>query len=353
MKEHVNIPVFIPHLGCPNLCVFCNQRYISGCERFDPSGVRSLIDTALSTVREGQKAQIAFFGGSFTGIGTELMTSLLDTAQSFISEGRADSIRLSTRPDYISEEILTVLSRYSVRTVELGIQSMSDKVLLSSKRGHTADDSESAAALIKDFGFEFVSQLMIGLPSSSPEDEIMSAKKCCEMGADAARIYPTVVFRDSELCDMTVRGEYEPLTLEQAVERTRNVYGIFCENGVPCIRIGLCSSDGVSSDDKYYAGPNHPAIREMVENSMYFDSISKALSGKYGSGPFTGRDLKVTVPARCMSKAVGHKRENAERLRAVYGFRTVIFNESPSLSGYDVTAELSPVFSDSNDRDHH
>lgn len=340
MKDHVNIPVFIPHLGCPNLCVFCNQRYISGCEGFDPSGVRNLIDTALSTVRKGQSAQIAFFGGSFTGIDRELMTSLLDTAQSFVSEGRADSIRLSTRPDYISEEILTVLSHYSVKTIELGIQSMSDRVLRCSKRGHTAEDSERAAALIKNFGFEFVSQLMIGLPSSGPEDEIMSAEKCCEMGADAARIYPTVVFRDSELCDMTIRGEYEPLTLDQAVERTRNVYGVFCNKGVPCIRIGLCSSDGVSSEEKYFAGPNHPAIREMVESSMFFDSVSKSLTDKYGLGPFTGKELTVTVPEKCMSKAVGHKRENAGRLRSEFGFGKVRFLESPSLSGYDVRAEI-------------
>ena len=146
-NRHINIPVFIPHLGCPNQCVFCNQRFISGTQEFNISKVRSLIESALSTIGENTTAQIAFFGGSFTGIDLGLMRELLDIAESYIKAGKAESIRLSTRPDYISEEILDILSEYHVTTIELGIQSVSDEVLLSSKRGHSfsqiAEDRKS------------------------------------------------------------------------------------------------------------------------------------------------------------------------------------------------------------------
>lgn len=339
MKDHINIPVFIPHLGCPNNCVFCNQRFISGHGDFDPTAVRSEIEAALSTKTDDQTAEIAFFGGSFTGIERSLMTYLLSVAEEYVKDGRVNGIRLSTRPDYISREILDILSQYPVKCIELGIQSMSDKVLTASKRGHTSEDSLRAAALIKEYGFEFVSQMMIGLPDSTAEDEIMTARLCCDMGADAARIYPTVVFKNSELCDMSVSGSYKPLSLDDAIERTRNALYVFYKRDVPCIRVGLCSAENLSSEETYYAGPNHPAIGELAENALYLEVIRdkldevKSLIGKNSA-------VTVRVARKCLSKAIGQKRKNKLILEKEYHLRSVNFFESDEISEYNIQVEI-------------
>ena len=214
-KKHVNIPIFIPHLGCPNSCVFCNQRTISGHGDFDIGQVRNEIDTALSTIGESVSKEIAFFGGSFTGIERTLMTELLSLAQEYVDNGDVECIRLSTRPDYIDDEILSILSQYSVRTVELGLQSLDDDVLCASKRGHSKDCAIKACKAVKEAGFELIGQMMIGLPKSSVKAEIDTAKLICELCADGARVYPTVVFADTELAKMCECGEYVPLWREQ------------------------------------------------------------------------------------------------------------------------------------------
>jgi len=199
-KKHINIPVFIPHLGCPNQCVFCNQKTISGVMEFDPSQVDRIITEALSTIDiSSSDVEIAFFGGSFTGIDYSLMCELLSIAYSYVKKGSVSSIRLSTRPDYIDDRILNTLKKYGVKTVELGLQSVSEKVLQTCKRGHTALDAEKACRLIREYGFELVGQMMIGLPGSSLEDEMNTAEFILRNGASGARIYPTVVLQQTEL----------------------------------------------------------------------------------------------------------------------------------------------------------
>ncbi len=197
MGRHVNIPIFIPHLGCPNQCVFCNQRSISGTVSFDEANVKSTIDQALSTVRCDDVCEIAFFGGSFTGIDRELMIRLLELGRGYIDKGLISSLRCSTRPDYIDGQVLDILKLYGVKTVELGLQSTDDGILRLSKRGHTLADEERAVRLIKEWGFELIGQMMIGLPGASAESEVETAKRLVEWGCDGARIYPTVVFKDT------------------------------------------------------------------------------------------------------------------------------------------------------------
>ena len=336
MKKHVNIPIFIPHLGCPNQCVFCNQRTISGVTAFDISTVRNEIENALATIDPSSKVEIAFFGGSFTGIDRELMVSLLKLANEYILQGRVDSLRCSTRPDYIDEEILILLRKYSVKTIELGLQSTSDEVLKRTKRGHSRKDEENACRLIVEYGFNLVGQMMIGLPGATLTDEIETARFIVDSGATGARIYPTVVFHDTELCQMSKDGEYTPVELNEAVERSARVLDIFIEKGVQVIRIGLCSSDNLTDDEKYYAGPNHPAIGEMVESAMYYNKIVGCLDkGKR----YSGINLKISVAKGCLSKAIGQKRSNKERLLREYGIAEVKFKEDESLSGYELKIE--------------
>ncbi len=332
--DHANIPIFIPHLGCPNDCVFCNQRTISGHSAFDPSGVRGEIEAALETLGD-RRAEIAFFGGSFTGIDRELMVGLLDTAQEYVDAGRVTGIRLSTRPDYINDEILSILSRYTVSAVELGIQSTSDRVLTDSRRGHTASVSEIACRAVVAAGFTLVGQMMIGLPSSDPESEIKTAESICEWGAQAARVYPTVVFRETELCRMSEAGEYTPLDTETAVSRTASVLDVFDRRGVRVIRVGLCASENLASDEQVFGGANHPAIGELAMSELYLRRISDTIEKE----ALEGKRLTLWVSKGSLSKAVGQKRRNIAALREKYRVNIVKILEKNELFGYNVKIE--------------
>ena len=336
MKPHVNIPVFIPHLGCPNQCVFCNQRAISGVKEFHAESVRKIIDEALFTINEGQEAEIAFFGGSFTGIDRGLMIKLLEIAKEYIDAGRVSSIRLSTRPDYIDAEIIELLKKFGVKTVELGLQSTSEDVLSLTKRGHGFKEEENACRMIVDAGLELVGQMMIGLPGSSLEKELECAEFIIKSGAVGARIYPTVVFYETELCEMAKSGLYEPISLEDAIVRCARVFEKFYEAGVSVIRIGLHSSENLTSSESCYAGPNHPALGELVINEFFFERIFKQLSGY----DLEDKTVKISVAKGALSKAVGQKQSNKKRLTAAFS-ADVIFSESDALSNYDFFVEIA------------
>ena len=332
MARHANIPIFIPHLGCPNACVFCNQRTISGVERFSLEKVTEEIDASLETLSPDDEVELAFFGGSFTGIERTLMISLLEIGKSYIEAGKICAIRCSTRPDYINEEILAILRRYGVKTIELGLQSCSEGVLELCKRGHDRADEERACRLIVEGGFALVGQMMIGLPGSTAEDELETARFIVEMGASGARIYPTVVFKDTELCHMTECGEYVPLTLGDAVERSSNVMEIFEDAGVHVIRIGLCASENLADKDKFFAGPNHPALGELVMSNVLYRKIKKEIVLCESKG----KNITVFVARGFVSRAVGHGQVNKLRLIKEFDLRSLKVREKALLSGYEV-----------------
>lgn len=318
MSRHLNIPIFIPHLGCPHTCVFCNQRSISGAQSFDPAGVDAQITAALATTCENDTAEIAYFGGSFTGIDRDRMVYLLDVAERYVQKplagkARVAGIRMSTRPDYISDEIIEILARYSVRTVELGVQSMTDAVLTASGRGHDAESAAKACRMLSDAGYDVIGQMMIGLPGSTEESEVQTARALCELGVRGARIYPTVVFADTELCAMMHSGAYTPLSAEQAVYRSAAALRVFEAHNVPVIRIGLCASENLSDPACAVAGANHPAIGEMVRGELYYQKLRELLLG--ADAPVQ----TIYIPARELSVAIGQHRQNLLRLRAEFG----------------------------------
>ena len=330
-NKHKNIPIFIPHMGCPNMCVFCNQRSISGKTCFCKEAVREEIDTALDTIHPSSEVEIAYFGGSFTGIDRDLMIYLLDIAEEFIrrpDDGRAKivGIRMSTRPDYINDEILDILGNYTVSAIELGLQSMDDSVLLASKRGHTAERAEEACRLIKARGYYLVGQMMIGLPESSIEKEIYTAKKIADMGCDGARIYPTVVFYDTELADMTGRGEYTPLELDDAVKRSAAALREFQLRGVDCIRIGLCASDNLSDESCVLGGANHSAMGELVIGELYFTEMCEQIRDMSDGEP--KKITEFEIPKGHTSKALGQRGRNRERIKELFGIEKITVTES-------------------------
>ena len=335
MPRHVNIPIFIPHVGCPNACVFCNQRSISGHMSFDPSSVDEEIKRALSTIPTDAEAEIAFFGGSFTGIDRELMLCLLDTAQKYIDEGRVSGIRMSTRPDYINERVLADLSKYTVKTVELGLQSLDDRVLVASGRGHDAACAIRACHAVKAAGYELIGQMMISLPMSDTETEMMTAREIIRAGADGARVYPTVVFYETELARMTQRGEYKPISTPEAVERTKNVLRVFDEAGVPCIRVGLQASENLADDTKVLGGASHSAIGELAMGELYYERICEEIEKR----EIRGGELTVYVARGNVSKAVGQKKVNKERISQKYGVRRIKVLEKNEIIGYNIILE--------------
>lgn len=318
MKKHANIPIFVPHEGCPNDCVFCNQRTISGKSKFDIGSVRSEIESALATLDgfDGEK-QIAFFGGSFTGIERSLMLDLLEIAYEYIRKEEINSVRLSTRPDYINDEILDILEKYSVVDIELGIQSMNDRVLTLNKRGHTADTSRKAMSLIKRRGFRLTGQMMTGMYGATEDDEVFTANEIVKFGADAARIYPTVTFRDTALETLFSKGLYIPPDLDATVRRGAEVYRIFEKAGVRVIRIGLQSSEGLHSEN-VIAGEYRDALGEMILSRVRLEEMREFFKN-------SERDT-FFAPKNLISQYIGQKRGNIELLEKEFG-RTIRIKE--------------------------
>ncbi len=339
--KHKNVPVFIPHMGCPNSCVFCNQRRISGKMNFDIHTVEGELCAELSTVDPKMtEAEIAFFGGSFTGIDRGDMLYLLGLAKEHIDSGKVSGVRLSTRPDYIDEEILDILKAHGVTDIELGLQSMSDKVLAAAKRGHSSDTARAACRLIKSRGFNLVGQMMIGLPESTVEDEVNTANEIVWLGCDAARIYPTVVFCETELADMTQRGEYTPLPMEDAIDRSAAVLRVFTEHDVPVIRLGLCAADNLFEEGTMVGGAYHSAFGEMVYSRLYYMSLEEFIKNNSLADKISGSDITVYCAHGEVSKVSGQKRENKEKLCAKYGARSVKIVERADLAKYSVEIEV-------------
>ncbi len=341
MKRHVNIPVFIPHLGCPNGCVFCNQRKISGKAQFDMDAAERELRMAVETVDgEACEAEIAFFGGSFTGIDRADMLRLLETANAYIDAGKIQSVRISTRPDYIDDDILDILAKYRVTDIELGIQSLDDRVLAASKRGHTADQARRACRLIKARGFRLVGQMMIGLPASDLAAEMMTARELAWLGCDAARIYPTVVFYETELCEMMRAQSYAPLTMEDAIVRSAAVLEIFIRANIPVIRLGLCAAEQLCEPETVAGGAYHSAFGELVYGELYYNRMREYIESRGLRDSLKDRTLIVKVPAGEVSKASGQNRRNKLRLQNEYNVKNVKILENLSEICYNIQMEI-------------
>ena len=293
MKEHAIIPIFIPHRGCPHDCVFCNQKAITQ-RRPDvtPADARAVIEQWLSTLsgRGLRRIEIAFYGGSFTGLPLEEQAAFLEVAHPFLQRQQIHAIRLSTRPDFISEPVLEQLRRYHVETVELGVQSFDPEVLAASRRGHTAEQVEEACRMIRDHGFRLGIQLMIGLPEDSHEKCVASARRAVRLRPDDARLYPTMVLEDTALAELWRRGEYRPLTTEEAIRTTKDMYRILRGAGVNIIRVGLKSSDMVGRDEQILVHPCPPAFRQLVEGEIAREDLEAQIEELLrGAGSDSGR----------------------------------------------------------------
>ena len=326
MKKQYIIPIFVPHLGCPNECTFCNQRKISGqLKNVTEKDVRDTIEYYLESFKDNDTyKEVAFFGGSFTAIDPELQEKLLSVAYEYIKEKKIDSIRVSTRPDYINREILKRLKKYKVKTIELGVQSTNNYILQKCKRGHTFADVKKASRLIRWKGFTLGHQMMVGLPESTKLDELNTAKDLAKLKPKIVRIYPVLVIKGTELEKEYKEGKYEPLTVEQAVERCKELCYFFGKKKINVIRIGLQSTDTIcnplNEGSEVVAGPYHETFRQLVESAMYYDMIVEKIK-KFNTKV---KEVEIRVNPQTVNNVVGYKRQNIEKLKEFYDLDVIV-----------------------------
>jgi len=359
MKTHAIIPIFIPHLGCPNDCVFCNQKVITA--RMSPLGkddVKDIIERYLPTLsNRGIKiVEVAFYGGSFTGIPIKQQQEYLSVAKWYKDQGLIQKIHLSTRPDYINDEILTNLKQYDTDIIELGVQSFDEEVLRLSNRGHNRESVFRASKMIKDYGFELGLQLMIGLPGDTFEKSIESALETVKINPSIARIYPTIIIQNTELANMHQRGEYAPLTLDEAIKTSKEMYRILKNSGINVIRIGLKSTDIINENGQVIGNTYHPAFRQLVEAEIAKEDLEKQLqeiinssqnlnkvhqnSTQTNTQNNTQSDTHIKYPPiicfysneTSLSYMIGNKKSNKLYFEKKYPHFHFTFNVDPSLN---------------------
>lgn len=298
--SHANISIFVPHLGCPHQCSFCNQRHITGCKSLPKTtDVDEAVNIAISSSKYNKdNTEIAFFGGSFTAIEREYMLELLSAASKYVNNGTVAGIRISTRPDCIDKEILEILKNYGVTSIELGAQSMLDSVLIANNRGHLSGDIVYASKLIKEFGFSLGLQMMTGLYKSSEADDYLTAEKIIELKPNTVRIYPTITIKNTYLESLYKKGQYIPQTLEDAVSLVTKLEDMFINNNITVIRIGLHTIEA----DSYVAGPWHPAFRELCESYRFKNKLNNVLK--------ENTSYIIYVSGADVSKIIGQNRSN-------------------------------------------
>ncbi len=323
MKKQKTIPIFVPHMGCPNDCSFCNQKTITGQSSvMTPALAKQTIENALTTIAEDSFVEIGFFGGSFTGIEKDLQKQFLEVAQGFLRKGNVHAVRLSTRPDYIDEETALMLKCYGVKTVELGAQSMDDRVLAMNHRGHTCQDTERAAKTITDAGLQLGLQMMTGLYGDTESTCIESARKMIALSPDCVRIYPTLVLRGTMLSRLYKEGAYQPRTLEQAVSLCADIKTLFDEANIPVIRLGLQATDNINPDKDVVAGPYHASFGELVQSELYFRKLKACVHA----------DCDIAVHPSSLSAFLGNRKCNIEKFNQL-GIRVRFIQDTAVMPG--------------------
>ncbi|PBI11605.1 radical SAM protein [Clostridioides difficile] len=314
MKKRI-IPIFVPHKGCPHDCIFCNQKKITGVSTDVTSeDARNIIEECLETIDKDADVEIAFFGGSFTAIDIDIQKSLLSVAKEYVEKGLVKDIRMSTRPDCIDEDILSMLKEYKTSIIELGVQSLDEKVLLDSIRGHQSEIVYKSSKMIKNSGIKLGLQMMIGLPADTEEKCIFTAKKFVELKPDCVRVYPTLVVKDTGLEKLMEQNKYNPFTLEESVNIVKKVLVLFYVNNINVIRVGLQATDDIQIGKAVLAGPYNPAFRELVEADMIKDYLEFVILQNKNINQMLVKSNKKNI-----SKIIGNKKTNVKYMEEKFG----------------------------------
>ena len=300
------IPIFIPHAGCPHQCVFCNQKTISGQKTAALEGAKEQINRWLERIKPSVENEAAFYGGSFTGLDITLQKELLALTDELLDRKVIGSVRLSTRPDYIDKERLELLRAHGVKLMELGVQSLDDKVLAAAERGHTTEQVVNAVNLLKNYDFKVGVQLMVGMPKQDFASVKATVEKVLALKPDIARIYPLLVIKGTPLAKSYETGEFEPLSLEEAVEQAAYMYQHLSEANVKIIRVGLQPDDELCAEGNIIAGPFHPSMGELVQSYL----LREKLTPQILEASRNGEGVLILCPRKLESKVRGMRNGN-------------------------------------------
>ncbi len=319
----------MPHLGCPHDCIFCNQKKITGLStNIKKTDVSTIIEEHLATFPNRDiDIEVAFYGGSFTGIDKDVQRELLSIPYEYKKKGLINGIRLSTRPDYIDMEILQLLKEYSVDTIELGVQSLDEEVLKNSYRGHTVEDVYRASKLIKDYGFNLGLQMMIGLVGDSREKSLFTAKEFVKLKPYCVRIYPTLVIKDTYLEKMYEKGKYTPLSIDETVDIVTDILILFEYHNIDVIRIGLQPTENIQLGKDVVSGPFHPSFRQLVETNIYKLILCNQLNN-YKLDAIENTILSIETNEKNISNIAGQKSSNIDYLQDKFRLKDIKISKS-------------------------
>jgi len=329
MSKEKIIPIFVPNYGCPHMCVFCNQVKITGSNTILPlNEVHETIEKYLTyfNTNEDSCIEIAFYGGSFTAISLDKQIELLKIAQKYKNKKIIQRIRISTRPDAINSTILNNLKLYGVDIIELGVQSLDEEVLLLSERGHTINDVNNSVSLIKEFGFFIGLQMMVGLPGDNYDKSMQTLLKIIDLQPDFIRIYPTLVVKNTKLEELYYLGKYKPLSLEETILICKDLLVISEYYNLPVIRVGLQPTEFIQLGKDIVAGPFHPAIRQLVEEEIYYEIIKEELLNLKTNT--NGKTLDISCNNDIINNIVGNKAVNKNKLIKEFNFKNIRFHKS-------------------------
>ena len=324
------IPFFLMNHGCPHRCIFCNERLTAGDlpESITEAAFAKTVRAYLGSAgRKPGPAQIAFYGGTFTGMEQKEQRRLLELAAPFLREGQIDGIRLSTRPDEIGSDELDLLTAFGVKTIEVGAQSLDDEVLLHAQRGHTAADTARALILLSERGFKTGIHLMAGLPGDNRDRFHQTIDRVIALRPDMVRIHPTIVLRDTALAEAFREGRYLPLTLAEAVGQCKDALRKLTTAGIPVIRLGLQTTRELEEPGAVVAGPFHPAFRSLVESALLREMATTLLTT---AGPAEKTASFALAPAD-FPNFPGERRGNIAALNERFGLTDIHLTADPTL----------------------
>jgi histone acetyltransferase (RNA polymerase elongator complex component) len=339
IKKYFIIPIFIPHQGCPHRCVFCQQQTITNVsgKQTTPDTIRGTIDTAINSKYffHQKSKEVAFYGGTFTSLPIGIMTDMLRAVRPYIQNGSIQSIRLSTRPDSLGEDRLDILESFGVSTVELGVQSMDNRVLLLSNRGHTSHHTARAVKKLKERGFTVGVQLMPGLPGDSKKIFMDTIEKVIELKPDMARLYPTLVIRGTRLAQWYMKERYTPMELSEMIDLCKAACIRLEHAGIPVIRIGLMSSPSLLEEGEIIAGPWHPSLGFLVRSAIHLEKIRPYL-------PVRGdaETIILHAPQNEIPLLMGYKKSGVRHVETITGavIQDIIPDDSIPRGAVSVTA---------------
>lgn len=322
-KEHITIPVFIPHRGCPHTCVFCDQWGATSQTHIPrPEDIGELVRLYTASIKPTvRRVELAFFGGSFTGMDLAVQEAYLSAAAVFYKNNIIHGIRLSTRPDYLSDDILELLARYPVSTIEIGCQSFDDRVLSAARRGHTVDDIYGAVSRVRAHGISFVLQLMPGLPLDSRALSMESARAAADLAPSGVRLYPAVILGGTGLDRLYAEKTYRPLSLAEAVDLCSDMYSLFKSRDIPVLRMGIHPFSEARTSE-IIAGPYHPSFGFFVK-SHYRRKQMMDRTDLFG--PYRGKDIMLFLPRENSEEYIGYKKDNMRYLESHFGLKSIVY----------------------------